>query len=202
MHCSCSSSAWTSHRRPSSRARDPPRSTQRHGGTAEGHLMDAVQNLIGGFEAAFTPMNLFWVVVGVVIGTLVGILPGLGPPATLAILLPVTINLPPATGLIMMAGIYHGAKFAGATTSILLNIPAETSSVVLCLDGHPLARKGRAGPAMGMSAIAGFIASTFGVLALTFAAPFVANLALGFGPPEYAALMTFGLLLVIMLASG
>jgi putative tricarboxylic transport membrane protein len=103
--------------------------------------------------------------------------------------------------LIMMAGIYHGAKFAGATTSILLNIPGETSSVVLCLDGHPLARKGRAGPAMGMSAISGFIASTFGVVALTFAAPFVANMALGFGPPEYAALMAFGLLLVILLAS-
>ena len=122
--------------------------------------MDAVQNLLGGFASAFTPMNLFWVAVGVVIGTLVGILPGLGPPATLAILLPVTISLPPTTGLIMMAGIYHGAKFAGATTSILLNIPGETSSVVLCLDGHPLALKGRAGPAMGMSAIAGFIAST------------------------------------------
>jgi len=101
----------------------------------------------------------------------------------------------------MMAGIYHGAKFAGATTSILLNIPGETSSVVLCLDGHPLARKGRAGPAMGMSAIAGFIASTFGVIALTFAAPVVAHVALGFGPPEYAALMAFGLLLVILLAT-
>jgi putative tricarboxylic transport membrane protein len=163
--------------------------------------MDAVQNLLNGFASAFTPMNLFWVAVGVVIGTLVGILPGLGPPATLAILLPVTISLPPTTGLIMMAGIYHGAKFAGATTSILLNIPGETSSVVLCLDGHPLALKGRAGPAMGMSAIAGFIASTFGVIALTFAAPFVAHLALGFGPPEYAALMAFGLLLVILLAS-
>ena len=163
--------------------------------------MDAVQNLLGGFASACTPINLFWVADGVVIGTLVGILPGLGPPATLAILLPVTISLPPTTGLIMMAGIYHGAKFAGATTSILLNIPGETSSVVLCLDGHPLALKGRAGPAMGMSAIAGFIASTFGVIALTFAAPFVADLALGFGPPEYAALMAFGLLLVILLAS-
>jgi putative tricarboxylic transport membrane protein len=164
-------------------------------------MMDALHNLLTGFGSAFTPMNLFWVAVGVVIGTLIGILPGLGPPATLAILLPVTTSLPPTTGLIMMAGIYHGAKFAGATTSILLNIPAETSSVVLCLDGHPLARKGRAGPAMGMSAIAGFIASTFGVVALTFAAPVVAHVALGFGPPEYAALMAFGLLLVILLAS-
>jgi putative tricarboxylic transport membrane protein len=164
-------------------------------------MMDALHNLLAGFGSAFTPMNLCWVAVGVVIGTLVGILPGLGPPATLAILLPVTTSLPPTTGLIMMAGIYHGAKFAGATTSILLNIPGETSSVVLCLDGHPLARKGRAGPAMGMSAIAGFIASTFGVIALTFTAPFVAHVALGFGPPEYAALMAFGLLLVILMAS-
>src|ERR1044072_2294533 len=120
-------------------------------------MMDSLHNLLDGFGAAFTPMNLFWVIVGVVIGTLIGILPGLGPPATLAILLPVTISLPPATGLIMMAGIYHGAKFAGATTSILLNIPAETSSVVLCLDGHPLARKGRAGPAMGVAVIDGLI---------------------------------------------
>lgn len=163
--------------------------------------MDALSNLLTGFESAFTPMNLFWVFVGVVIGTLVGILPGLGPPATLAILLPLTTSLSPTTGLIMMAGIYHGAKFAGATTSILLNIPGETSSVVLCLDGHPLARQGRAGAAMGMSAISGFIASTFGVIALTFAAPSVANLAMSFGPPEYAALMAFGLLMVILLAS-
>jgi putative tricarboxylic transport membrane protein len=90
-------------------------------------MMDALHNLLTGFSSALTPMNLFWVAVGVVIGTLVGILPGLGPPATLAILLPVTTSLPPTTGLIMMAGIYHGAKFAGATTSILLNIPGETS---------------------------------------------------------------------------
>ncbi|GHJ41569.1 tripartite tricarboxylate transporter permease [Streptomyces sp. TS71-3] len=162
--------------------------------------MGALHNLMDGFGAAFTPLNLFWVAVGVVIGTLIGILPGLGPPATLAILLPLTTSLPPATGLILMAGIYHGAKFAGSTTAILLNIPTEPSSVVLCIDGHPLARQGRAGPAMGMSAISGFAASTFGVIALTFAAPWVAELAVDFGPPEYAALMAFALLLVIMMA--
>ncbi|MEW2550032.1 tripartite tricarboxylate transporter permease [Streptomyces sp. NPDC047002] len=164
--------------------------------------MGSLQNLFDGFGAAFSPLNLFWVAVGVVIGTLVGILPGLGPPATLAILLPLTTSLPPATGLILMAGIYHGAKFAGSTTAILLNIPTEPSSVVLCIDGHQLARKGRAGPAMGMSAISGFVASTFGVLALTFAAPLVAELAVDFGPPEYAALMAFALLLVIMMAGA
>ena len=163
--------------------------------------MGALHSLIDGFGAAFSPLNLFWVGVGVVIGTLIGILPGLGPPATLAILLPLTTSLPPATGLIMMAGIYHGAKFAGSTTAILLNIPTEPSSVVLCIDGHQLARQGRAGPAMGMSAISGFIASTVGVIALTFAAPLVADLAVDFGPPEYAALMVFALLLVIMMAS-
>jgi len=163
--------------------------------------MGALHNLIAGFSAALLPINLFWVAVGVLVGTLVGILPGLGPPATLAILLPLTTSLPPATGLILMAGIYHGAKFAGATTSILLNIPGEPSSVVLCFDGHELAKQGRAGPAMGMSAISGFIASTFGVIALTFAAPVVAQLAINFGPPEYAALMAFALLLVIMMAS-
>jgi putative tricarboxylic transport membrane protein len=163
--------------------------------------MGALQNLLNGFGAALSPTNLLWVAIGVVIGTLIGILPGLGPPATLAILLPLTTSLPPATGLIMMAGIYHGAKFAGSTTAILLNIPTEPSSVVLCIDGHELAKQGRAGPAMGMSAISGFIASTFGVIALTFAAPFVAKLAIDFGPPEYAALMAFALLLVIMMAS-
>ncbi|MET7994394.1 tripartite tricarboxylate transporter permease [Amycolatopsis sp. NPDC005232] len=163
--------------------------------------MGALNNLLDGFAAALTPTNLFWVAVGVVVGTLVGILPGLGPPATLAILLPLTTSLQPATGLILMAGIYHGAKFAGSTTAILLNIPTEPSSVVLCLDGHELAKKGRAGPAMGMSAISGFIASTVGVVALTFTAPVVAKLAVDFGPPEYAALMVFALLLVIMMAS-
>src|SRR5690242_13297540 len=164
--------------------------------------MDALQHLMDGLSAAASAQNLLWVTIGVFLGTVVGILPGLGSPAAvLAILLPLTTTLPPATGLIFMAGLYHGSKFAGSTTSILLNIPAETSSVVLCFDGHPLARKGRAGPAMGMSAISGFVASTFGVIALTFAAPVVAHVALGFGPPEYAALMAFGLLLVILLAS-
>jgi putative tricarboxylic transport membrane protein len=160
--------------------------------------MSSLNNLGNGLETALTLTNLLWVLVGVILGTLVGIMPGFGnPAAVLALLLPVTLRLPPATGLIMMAGIYHGAKFAGSTTAILLNIPTETSSIVLCLDGHELAKKGRAGPAMGMSAISGFIASTVGVLALTFLAPTVANFAINFGPPEFAMLMVFGLLLVI-----
>lgn len=163
--------------------------------------MSVLMNLIDGFAAALTFTNLLWIVLGAILGTFIGILPGLGnPAAVLAILLPLTLRLPPTTGLIMMAGIYHGAKFAGATTAILLNIPTETSSVVLCYDGHELARQGRAGPAMGMSAISGFIASTLGVIGLTFAAPLAARLAVNFGPPEFAMLMVFGLLLVVSMA--
>lgn len=163
--------------------------------------MSALNHLVDGLGTALTLTNLLWVLVGVILGTLVGIMPGFGnPAAVLALLLPLTLKLPPTTGLIMMAGIYHGSKFAGSTTAILLNIPTETSSIVLCLDGHELAKKGRAGPAMGMSAISGFIASTVGVIALTFLAPSVANLAVSFGPPEFASLMVFGLLLVITMA--
>jgi putative tricarboxylic transport membrane protein len=160
-----------------------------------------MHNLFEGFAIALTMNNLLWMLAGAVLGTLIGILPGLGnPAAALAILLPLTLRLPPTTGLIMMAGIYHGAKFAGATTAILLNIPTETSSVVLCYDGHQLAKQGRAGPAMGMSAISGFIASTVGIIGLTFAAPLAARMAVNFGPPEFAMLMLFGLLLVVSMA--
>jgi putative tricarboxylic transport membrane protein len=164
--------------------------------------VSALSHLVSGLASAATPVNLLWVTAGVILGTIVGILPGLGSPAAvLAILLPLTITLPPTTGLIFMAGLYHGSKFAGSTTAILLNIPTETSSIVLCLDGHPLAKKGRAGAAMGMSAISGFVASTVGVLALTFAAPAAARVALSFEPPEFTALMLFGLVLVIVMAS-
>ena len=163
--------------------------------------MDALSHLMDGLAAAASVQNLLWVGIGVLLGTIVGILPGLGSPAAvLAILLPLTTSLPPATGLIFMAGLYHGSKFAGSTTAILLNIPTETSSIVLCLDGHPLARLGRAGAAIGMSAISGFIASTVGVVALTFAAPAAAQVALSFGPPEFTSLMVFGLVLVIVMA--
>jgi putative tricarboxylic transport membrane protein len=169
-----------------------------HERLAERNSMSALQSLIDGLGSALTPMNLMWVLIGVTLGTIVGILPGLGnPAAVLAVLLPLTLKLPPTTGLIMMAGLYHGAKFAGSTTAILLNIPTETSSVVLCYDGNQLARQGRAGPAMGMSAISGFVASTVGVIALTFLAPIIAKFAVAFGPPEFACLMVFGLLLVI-----
>jgi len=163
-------------------------------------MSEALTGLADGFAAAITPTNLFWAFFGVTAGTLVGVLPGLGPPATIAILLPLSVNLDPATGLIMMAGIYYGAKYGGSTTSILLNIPGEDASVVTAIDGYQMARQGRAGPALGIAAIGSFIAGTLGLIALTFMAPLVAELAIIFGPPEYASLMLLGLSLVVLLA--
>ena len=162
--------------------------------------MEALGNLLLGFSVALTPANLFWCFVGVFLGTVVGVLPGLGPPATIAMLLPLALKMNPTTGLIMMAGIYYGAKYGGSTTSILLNLPGESASVVTCLDGYQMARKGRAGPALGIAAISSFIAGTFGVLALMLIAPPVARFALRFGPPEYFALMALGLTMVVFLA--
>lgn len=162
--------------------------------------MEALQGLAGGFAEALTLTNLFFVLVGVTAGTLVGILPGLGPPATIAILLPLTINLEPATGLIMLAGIYYGAKYGGSTTSILLNIPGESASVVTCLDGYAMARQGRAGPALGIAAIGSFVAGTIGIIGFTFLAPLIAAVAINIGPPEYAGIMVFALTSVVLLA--
>ncbi len=164
--------------------------------------MNALENLLAGFETAVTPINLLWLLIGCLLGTLVGILPGLGPPATISILLPLATGFDPATGLIMMAGIYYGAKYGGSTTAILLNIPGESASVVTCLDGYEMAKQGRAGPALGIAAIASFVAGTIGVIGLTFLAPVMAGIAVDFGPPEYSALMLFALLLVIMLAGS
>ena len=163
-------------------------------------MTDALQGLAGGFEAAFSMTNLFWVIFGVAAGTIIGVLPGLGTPATIAILLPLSVNLDPATALIMMAGIYYGSKYGGSTTSILLNIPGEDASVVTAIDGYQMARQGRAGPALGIAAIGSFIAGTIGLIGLTFLAPAVAQLAVIFGPPEYTALMLIGLSMVALLA--
>ena len=162
--------------------------------------MQALQALADGFAAALTLTNLFYVLVGVTAGTVVGVLPGLGPPATIAILLPLTINLDPATAMIMLAGIYYGAKYGGSTTSILLNIPGESASVVTCLDGYAMARQGRAGPALGIAAISSFVAGTIGVVGFTFLAPVIAAVAIDIGPPEYAGIMVFALTSVVLLA--
>src|SRR5512144_313732 len=154
--------------------------------------MDVLHGLLQGFQVALTPMSLLMCVVGV--------LPGLGPPATIAMLLPLTFKLEPTGAMIMLAGIYYGAKYGGSTTSILLNVPGESSSVVTCIDGYQMARQGRAGPALGMAAIASFVAGTFGVVALMLVAPPLAELSLAFSAPEYFALMVFGLTMVVLLA--
>src|SRR4051812_15695954 len=162
--------------------------------------MDIAAGLLHGFALALEPANLLWCFVGVLLGTIVGIMPGLGPPATIAMLLPLTALMNPAGAIIMLAGIYYGAKYGGSTTSILLNVPGESASVVTCLDGYAMARKGRAGPALGIAAIASFIAGTVGVLGLMLVAPPLAKLALAFSAPEYFALMSLGLAMVVLLA--
>jgi putative tricarboxylic transport membrane protein len=164
--------------------------------------MDTINYLILGFSIAFTPTNLFACFIGVSIGTLIGVLPGIGPVATMAILLPVTFAMNPTTAIIILCGIFYGAQYGGSTTSILLNIPGETSSIVTCLDGYQMARKGRAGPALGISAIGSFIGGTIGVVGLMLLTPFLANLAIGFGPPELFSLTAFGLILVSSIGSG
>jgi putative tricarboxylic transport membrane protein len=155
-----------------------------------------------GFSVALEPMNLLFCFVGVLIGTLVGVLPGLGPVAAVAFLLSVTFKMTPATGIIMLAGIYYGAMYGGSTTSILVNIPGETASVVTCLDGYQMARQGRAGPALGISAFGSFIAGTLGVVGLMFLAPLLGRAALKFGPPEFFALTFTGLTLVSYLSQA
>ncbi len=162
--------------------------------------MEILSGLMQGFAVALQPINLLWCFVGVLLGTIVGIMPGLGPPATIAMLLPLTFLMSPASAVIMLAGIYYGAKYGGSTTSILLNVPGESASVVTCLDGYQMARKGRAGAALGMAAIASFIAGTVGVLGLMLVAPPLAKIALGFSSPEYFGLMALGLAMVVLLA--
>src|SRR5436190_24242251 len=133
--------------------------------------MDIASGLLQGFAVALEPANLLWCFVGVLLGTIVGIMPGLGPPATIAMLLPLTALMNPAGAIIMLAGIYNGAKYGGSTTSILLNVPGESASVVTCLDGYAMARKGRAGPALGIAAIGSLYDGTVGVLGLMLVAP-------------------------------
>ena len=164
--------------------------------------MDVLAGLAHGFAVALQPANVLWCFVGCLLGTIVGVLPGLGPAATIAMLMPLTLGMDPAGGIIMLAGIFYGAKYGGSTTSILLNVPGEASSVVTCIDGYQMARKGRAGAALGIAAIASFVAGTFGVIALTFAAPPIASFALSFSSPEYFALMALGLALVVLLSGA
>jgi len=164
--------------------------------------MDIVAGIGQGFAVALQPINLFYCFTGVFIGTLVGVLPGIGPVSAMSLLLPVTLSGTPEAGIIMMAGIYYGSMYGGSTTSILVNIPGEAASVVTCLDGHEMAKQGRAGPALGMAALASFAAGTFAIIALMLVAPSLARVAIAFGPPEYFSLMLLGLTILSFLSQG
>ncbi len=161
-----------------------------------------MEGLIGGFAGALSPMNLAYCLAGCVLGTIVGVLPGLGPGAASALLLPLTFTLPPSAGIIMLAGIYYGAMYGGSSTSILMNVPGEASSVPTCLEGFQMTKKGRAGEALAIAAIGSFIAGTFGTVALSFMGPALASLALRFGPPEYFGLFFLSLTLLVSLSGA
>jgi putative tricarboxylic transport membrane protein len=165
-------------------------------------MTDLLANLALGFTVAADPYNIMFCMLGVLVGTLIGVLPGVGSVATIAMLLPITFGLPPVGALIMLAGIYYGAQYGGSTTSILVNIPGEATSVVTCLDGHQMARQGRAGPALAIAAIGSFFAGCVAtVLVAALGAP-LTNLALLFGPAEYFSLMVLGLIFAVVLAKG
>ena len=162
--------------------------------------MDFFEHLAGGFAVALSASNLFYCAIGAILGTAIGVLPGLGPPATIALLLPVTFKMDPVSAVIMLSGIFYGAMYGGSTTSILLNIPGEAASVVTCLDGYKMARNGRAGAALGISALGSFIAGSLAVLGISILAPTLASFALKFGPPEYFCLVLLGLMMAVYLS--
>ncbi|RDE10308.1 tripartite tricarboxylate transporter permease [Pelagibacterium lacus] len=164
--------------------------------------MDLFASLALGFSVALDPWNIFFCFIGVLLGTLVGVLPGIGPTATIAMLLPITFTLSPASALIMLAGIYYGAQYGGSTTAILINLPGESSAAVTAIDGYQMARQGRAGPALATAALGSFFAGSVSTLLLAYFAPPLARAALNFGPAEYFSLIVLGLLVSIALAHG
>jgi TctA family transporter len=164
--------------------------------------VELFHNLIFGFSVSLSLQNLFYCFIGTLVGTLIGVLPGIGPMATIAMLLPLTFNVPPVSALIMLAGIYYGAQYGGSTTSILVNLPGETSSVVTCIDGYQMARQGRAGAALAIAAIGSFFAGTVCTLIVAMFGPPLAEMALKFGAPEYFSLMLMGLVAAAVLAHG
>src|SRR6184192_707970 len=165
-------------------------------------MTDLLSNLLMGFHVAANPYNVLFCLLGALVGSLVGVLPGIGTVATIAMLLPITFGLPPVGALIMLAGIYYGAQYGGSTTSVLVNIPGEATSVITCLDGHQMARQGRAGPALSIAAIGSFFAGCVAtVLVAALGAP-LTSLALLFGPAEYFSLMVLGLIFAVVLAKG
>ena len=161
--------------------------------------MDIADGLMTGLAIVFTPWNIFLVFVGAVIGTLVGILPGLGVTATIAILMPVVLGMTPVTAMIMLVSMFCGARFGGAVTAIMMNLPGESSAIVTCLDGYQMALKGRAGPAMGLAAISSFVGGQVSVVLMMLLAPVMSKMAVGFGPPEFFSLTLLGLSLVTSL---
>ena len=165
-------------------------------------MADLLQNLILGFSVALTLQNLMYCFLGVFLGTMIGVLPGIGPLATMAMLLPLTMSLPPISALIMLAGIYYGSDYGGSTTAILVNLPGEGSSVVTLLDGHPMAKQGRAGAALSIAAIGSFFAGCVGTLLIALVGPPLAYVALSFNSPEYFALMVMALVCASVIGTG
>jgi putative tricarboxylic transport membrane protein len=164
--------------------------------------MEVLQSLFFGFQVSLEPVNLFYCFLGVLTGTLVGVLPGIGPLGAMSLLLPLTYKLTALQAIIMLAGIYYGAMYGGSTTSILVNIPGEAASVVTCLDGYQMGRKGKAGAALGIAAFGSFIAGTVGVIGLMLLGPLLASFALRIGPPEFFSILCIGLTLVVYLTAG
>jgi putative tricarboxylic transport membrane protein len=164
--------------------------------------MDLFNNLLFGFGVALSVQNVFYCFIGVLVGTLIGVLPGIGPLGTIAILLPITYSVSPVAAMIMLAGIYYGAQYGGSTTAILVNLPGETSSVVTCIDGHQMARQGRAGAALAVAALGSFFAGCVSTLLIATFAPPLAKVGQSFGAPEYFSLMVLGLIAAVVLAHG
>ncbi len=164
--------------------------------------MDAFNHLLSGFAVILTPSNLYYCVLGSLVGTLVGVLPGIGPLAALSLLLPVTYNVPAVSSIVMLSAIFYGAMYGGSTTSVLVNIPGEAASVVTCLDGHQMAKQGRAGAALGIAAFGSFIAGTLSNIGLNVFSPVLVVAALKFGPPEYFALMTLSFVVTMFMVGG
>lgn len=164
--------------------------------------MEIFEGILSGFEVAFSPVNLLYVTLGVMMGTVFGLLPGIGPTAAVALLLPMTFTLEPATGVIMLAGIYYGSMYGGRIPAILMRLPGDASSVLTTLDGYPLTQQGRAGPALGITAIGSFLGGTLAVIGLSILAPSLAQVARSFASPELFLLMLFGLMMIVFIGSG
>jgi len=164
--------------------------------------MEIFSGLLQGFAVSLTWTNIMFCFIGVTIGTLIGVLPGIGPVATLSLIIPTTFSMSPVSAIILLAGVYYGASYGGSTTAILINVPGEVGAMMTCIDGYQMARKGRAGAALGISAIGSFVGGTLGTLGLVFRAVPLSKMALRIGPPEYFGLMCMALMLVIFLARG